>query len=379
MATSYSGKYYHRAECLGEGAFGTVCTVYDDDGCVWALKSFDSEDSDEGLDIGALREVSVLRMLSQDSVYQHPFIMHLVDVIPMYNQDQGIAIVMPKYTCSLDKLIGTGALCNRAKKRVAHGLLSAVSFLHSNSIIHRDIKPDNILMNDDMQPVLADFSLAKIFNSRCDEATHTPQVGTPTYRAPEVYAQQGYGLVSDCWSCGVVLLEIFSDAIIPAEKDRDALQYVQACRDKMNTNQVSSILKGLLDFDKKQRITCEQALRTDFFMTLQCTQGPGKCVINKATMAGPYSNSKNKKNKISKFRVIWEALQGSNELTIAAAEIYSDRSGCSDEACVILAHKMYEEFLIDLKDACEILDIEPSVYTRTEKEILKAMDYCLFV
>ena len=97
-----------------------------------------------------------------------------------------------------------------SKIRIAHGILSAVSYFHLNDIIHRDIKGDNIMLDYDKStrefiPILIDFSLAKVIQPHMlthgseqgaklisenieNETTHTPTVGTPTYKAPEVVA-----------------------------------------------------------------------------------------------------------------------------------------------------------------------------------------------
>jgi serine/threonine protein kinase len=62
------------------------------------------------------------------------------------------------------------------------GIAQGLKFLHANAIIHRDMKPDNVLIDENMQPKITDFGTAKIQ----DTLTQTKGVGTPTYIAPEV-------------------------------------------------------------------------------------------------------------------------------------------------------------------------------------------------
>lgn len=289
---------------------------------------------------------------------------------------------MPKFPYALDKLIESGALTNKLKQQVAHQLLTAVYYLHCNNVIHRDIKPDNILMDDEMRPVLADFSLAKVFDGKCTGTTHTPDVGTPTYRAPEVYEGEGeYGLPSDCWSVGVVLLELFSGKIMPAQKDKAALDYVETCKAKLNQNAVSVMLRGLLDINPFERSTAEQALRSEFFKALPFPEDSGRCVLDKMVKAPEVKQTPKKPSKKGgdKFEAAYAVLEGSNPITVAAARIYHERSGCPEAFCVMLAHKMYEEDLYDNDDAAEDLGIHLEDYVRAEHRIFRAMEYCLFV
>merc|ERR1740133_585052 len=74
-----------------------------------------------------------------------------------------------------------------------------------------------------------DLRLAKFVdanNSLDSEPTHTPSIGTPTYRAPEVVEEEPYGLPSDLWSVGVVLLELLQGKCIESFKDKGALEFI---------------------------------------------------------------------------------------------------------------------------------------------------------
>ncbi|XP_023247402.1 serine/threonine-protein kinase GA29083-like [Copidosoma floridanum] len=86
---------------------------------------------------------------------------------------------------------------------VSH-LCHALAYLHSHDIVHRDVKPENLLVQISDQRIqclkLADFGLAQIVT----EPLYTV-CGTPTYVAPEILAEVGYGLKIDVWAAGVIL------------------------------------------------------------------------------------------------------------------------------------------------------------------------------
>ncbi|KAL2525294.1 G-type lectin S-receptor-like serine/threonine-protein kinase [Abeliophyllum distichum] len=113
-------------------------------------------------------------------------------------------------------------LFDRAKKEllnwdtrfnIIEGIAQGLLYLHKYSrlrIIHRDLKAGNILLDDNMNPKISDFGLAKIFKQNVIEANTDRRAGTYGYMAPE-YAMQGiYSVKSDVYSFGVLVLEIVS-------------------------------------------------------------------------------------------------------------------------------------------------------------------------
>lgn len=278
-------KTYYRAGSLGEGSFGSVVCVYDDDGNEYAAKIFDGDEDDEdegGIDVGTLREVSMLRVLNGRQWRRvlcpvtrlathmtplcplsgvHPHLMPLVDITELEEQ---ICMIMPKMAGDLSHAIKGKGLSNKDKVRVAALSLNALSFLHSYGILHRDIKPDNILLNQEGEPVLADFSLAKVVGVEAgtaeveapkppsdskkgkkrgrggeEETTkgpalHTAGAGTPTYTAPEIVGGDEYGCKADVWSMGVVLYEMFTGTELPVVKDKQAFSLIEDAKAKMS-------------------------------------------------------------------------------------------------------------------------------------------------
>jgi len=90
-------------------------------------------------------------------------------------------------------------------------LVSAVKYLHELGIAHRDIKPDNILLDADGQLQLADFGEATLFRHGVREQFMMNVRGTEAYMAPEIFSQDAYRApAADIWACAITLMALLS-------------------------------------------------------------------------------------------------------------------------------------------------------------------------
>jgi len=129
-----------------------------------------------------------------------------------------LGIVMEKAEHgSLDEWISK--ISHEKETKIALGIIDGLEYLHSQKVIHRDIKPKNILLfgpKDDMLPKIADFGVSKVIQTAM--MTHT-RVGHDVYMAPEVRLNTKYSFTADIFSLAMTLFEMFNGQLISHTSD----------------------------------------------------------------------------------------------------------------------------------------------------------------
>ncbi|XP_072899994.1 serine/threonine-protein kinase DCLK1a isoform X3 [Hemitrygon akajei] len=141
-------------------------------------------------------EVSILRRV------KHPNIVLLIEEMDTPNELY-LVMELVKGGDLFDAITSTNKYTERDASGMLYNLASAIKYLHSLNIVHRDIKPENLLVYEHQDGSkslkLGDFGLATVV----DGPLYTV-CGTPTYVAPEIIAETGYGLKVDIWAAGVI-------------------------------------------------------------------------------------------------------------------------------------------------------------------------------
>lgn len=161
-------------------------------------------DSEEGTPSTAIREISLMKEL------KHENIVTLYDVIHTENKLNLVFEYMDKdLKKHMDTCGNKGALDPKQIKSFMYQLLRGVMFCHDNRVLHRDLKPQNLLINNKGQLKLGDFGLARAFGIPVN--TFSNEVVTLWYRAPDVLlGSRAYSTSIDIWSTGCIMAEMFT-------------------------------------------------------------------------------------------------------------------------------------------------------------------------
>lgn len=199
---------------IGEGTYGQVYKAKDKDtGELVALKKVRLDNEKEGFPITAIREIKILRQLKHRSVVNMKEIVTDKQDALDFKKDKGAFYLVFEYMDhDLMGLLESG-LCQFSHEHVRsfmRQLMEGLDYCHKNNFLHRDIKCSNILLNNRGQIKLADFGLARLYNSE-ESRPYTNKVITLWYRPPELLlGEERYSPAIDVWSCGCILGELFT-------------------------------------------------------------------------------------------------------------------------------------------------------------------------
>eukprot|EP00189_Rhodosorus_marinus_P004307 CAMPEP_0113965738 /NCGR_PEP_ID=MMETSP0011_2-20120614/7922_1 /TAXON_ID=101924 /ORGANISM="Rhodosorus marinus" /LENGTH=310 /DNA_ID=CAMNT_0000978305 /DNA_START=180 /DNA_END=1109 /DNA_ORIENTATION=+ /assembly_acc=CAM_ASM_000156 len=202
---------YVLTEKLGEGVHGHVYKARDTVTGEWVALKKTWVRSDDGIPSTALREVSILRTLDNPHVVKLKDIIHKEKVVGG-SRTQELTLVFEYIEHDLKKFMDQktrGRLDMATVQSFCYQILHGLEHCHSNSIMHRDLKPQNILVSEDCRIKIADFGLGRVFSAQ--EGHYTEQIVTLRYRSPEVLlGTDGYSTAVDIWSVGCILAEMIT-------------------------------------------------------------------------------------------------------------------------------------------------------------------------
>jgi len=212
---------YRKLEKIGEGTYGVVYKAEDRvTGEIVALKRIrlDLAD-DEGIPGTAIREIALLKEL------QHPNIVRMFDV---EHTEKKLTLVFEYLDQDLKKHLDQvqGGLESSKTASFLFQLCRGIEACHLAKVLHRDLKPQNVLINREGELKLADFGLARAFGIPVRNFTH--EVVTLWYRAPDVLmGNKRYSTPVDIWALGCIFAEMHNGRpLFPGTCDEDQLDLI---------------------------------------------------------------------------------------------------------------------------------------------------------
>jgi len=209
---------FKKLEKIGEGTYGIVYKAKDlTSGELVALKKIRLDSETDGVPSTAIREIALLKELSHDNIVRLLNIIHC---------EKKLYLVFEFMTLDLKKYIdstGPNGLPMPLIKSYLNQLLQAIAYCHSHRVLHRDLKPQNLLVSADGSIKLADFGLARAFG--IPDRTYTHEVVTLWYRAPEILlGSQFYSTAVDVWSIACIFAEMITKKpLFPGDSEIDQL------------------------------------------------------------------------------------------------------------------------------------------------------------
>nr|XP_020769419.1 cyclin-dependent kinase-like 4 [Odocoileus virginianus texanus] len=210
---------YEKLAKIGEGSYGVVFKCRNKiSGQVVAIKKFVESEDDPVVKKIALREIRMLKQL------KHP---NLVNLIEVFRRKRKMHLVFEycDHTLLNELERNPNGVADGVIKSVLWQTLQALNFCHKHNCIHRDVKPENILITKQGIIKICDFGFARIL---IPGDAYTDYVATRWYRAPELLVgDTQYGSSVDIWAAGCVFAELLTgQPLWPGKSDVDQLYLI---------------------------------------------------------------------------------------------------------------------------------------------------------
>ncbi|PRP89625.1 cyclin-dependent kinase 2-like [Planoprotostelium fungivorum] len=289
---------YEILEKLGEGTYGMVYRARDrETDRIVALKRIRLDSDNEGIPATSLREISLLKELD------HPNIVRLEDVLTTPNRlflvFEFLDFDLKKYIDSVDDVIQPQLV-----KSYLYQLIQSIAYCHSHRVLHRDLKPQNLLIDRKGALKLADFGLGRAFG--VPMRPYTKEVITLWYRAPELLmGSKVYATSVDMWAVGCIFAEMTTRrALFQGDSEVDQLYRIFHLLGTPNRDMwpnIESLQNFSPEFPQWKRTDIRKSVpgldESGYQLLMEMLQyDPTKRIAAKKALRHPYFNNLDKKN-----------------------------------------------------------------------------------
>lgn len=226
---------------LGEGGMAQVYLAFQE--------NLEREVAIKVLDPLLLKDEQILKRFNNEA--QTAAKLNHLNIISIYDvgqSDDTYYIIMEYLKESLrDRMKPEGKLPSAEALGVIKKISEALAYAHSRGIIHRDIKPDNIMFRPDGTPVLVDFGIARVLNFSTKLTQTGVSIGTPYYMSPEQCRGEKPDGQSDIYSLGVVLFELLTGDVPYKSETPTGLMYLHIEGSVPKLPDISNKYQALID------------------------------------------------------------------------------------------------------------------------------------
>lgn len=309
---------------IGAGAFSTIHKAYKEgNNKIYAVKKIDIFKYKNNKETYK-REFSLLRKLD------HKNIIKLHDIL-IDTKNQNLFLVLDYYkNGDFAKFLNNRSLKEKFAKNYMFQLRDGLQYLFSKNVIHRDLKPQNILLDDNNNLIITDFGLAKHFKS--NEMLETV-CGSPLYMAPEIIAKKNYTVQSDLWSIGIILYQMIYGKVPYLSKNIMGLLNEHKTK-KLSydspyelSNQCITLIKELLIIDAEKRIKWDNFFHNEWFSTNELLENQNKLMEISLSNYSIMVNNHESESQFNSF--IYKSIQEQNN---SSFELYLNDEELSESS-----------------------------------------------
>ena len=249
---------------LGKGSFGECYScISKEDNMEYAIKIMSKE---------KLKEKNILFHLAKSEItIQQTLNSSKIVKIKEYIEDSKYIYIIQEYckNNALSKLLSKRKYLTEIEvQNYIFQLIQGLHYLHSCKIIHRDIKPNNLLLDDKLELKIADFGLSKKLS---EGQKLKEQLGTQVYMAPEIWklSEEGYSFEVDIWSLGITMYQLLTGELPFKVKNNNGKNIIKGefgfPESPSISKEAKNLIKQILVIEPRKRPSLNQIVYHDFF------------------------------------------------------------------------------------------------------------------
>nr|XP_020826852.1 MAPK/MAK/MRK overlapping kinase isoform X3 [Phascolarctos cinereus] len=304
-------KKYKAIGKIGEGTFSEVIKMQNlKDGSYYACKQM-KQHFESIEQVNNLREIQALRRLNP-----HPNILTLHEVV--FDRKTGsLALICELMDMNIYELI-RGRRCPLPEQKIMnymYQLCKSLDHMHRNGIFHRDVKPENILIKQDLLK-LGDFGSCRSVYSK---QPYTEYISTRWYRAPECLLTDGYySYKMDMWSAGCVFYEVMRSRAMSFDFPFKKGSGISLMTSTLSP-QCLSLIYAMVEYDPDERISAHQALQHSYFREQRVSEKQALVACRKVGLTEHLGEAESLKN-------VWQ-ISKEGKKYLKQVEDHSERQG----------------------------------------------------